>query len=231
MLINFGVFDCEWLYPNFSLTTIFYITSCRLLIQSLLALLSTIGLIWIKDQFVLILIATALGFLLSQNIIDWMFRVLISLAGFIHKRFLSQSHPIWYSSYYIVDFRPVKTLIKTVINIIIYSFKSVALLILSIVISSQTVSLDINNSSRERVTTALSCTVVVLYVLIKTTRSFAGAFLCFGLVRNPCHPRNIQSANTYNCRKSALLYVSIPSQILTLYGKELRMHVHVMYLM
>ncbi len=162
--------------------------------------------------------AIALGFFLSQNIVDRIFRLLIILVGFIRRgRKRSLINNYWYTSYYIVDFRLIKTWMQATINLLIKSLINIILLTITIVIASQTVNYSIND---RQVNTLVSCLVILTFLLTHITRIFAGVFCCCGLVRNPFHPRNIQPGNTGNRKKTILLLLSIPSQMLILYGKS-----------
>ena len=199
----------------------FFPFSChRLLAQFLLGIVPTIGIVWITDRFILSLIATGLGLLLSQNIVHW---VILASYPFIRRIFSVSDYRInnsWYASYYIVDFRQVKTIVGAATVLLASFLKIVILVAVGVAITSQTYGRGHGTPTREGVARGVSYAVIGMFVFIKGSRIFTGPFLLCGLIRNFFHRWKIEPLSSLKKRNLLSIYLSYPNQLLTLYGKK-----------
>ena len=171
------------------------------------------------DRFVMSLLATGLGFLLSQNVIHW-----LTFASSNVLKYTSKIHyklTISFSSYWFVDFRQIKSTTQTLVWFLIGSLKGVALIATSLIITSQTYGRGSGTSLRDKIVMGVAYIIISTFLISRCARVFSGAFICWGLVRNPFHSLKTEPLRALNRRRSLAIYLSIPSQVITLYGKQL----------
>lgn len=164
----------------------------------------------------IVILASALGFILSQNVCQYTLLLLKHISQSsrccssvcVRSRVFA-SIKYWFTSYYMMDFHN-----QVQSAIVVGVVKSMVLLSLTVVASS----LSYNREPSNGIISALSYSIVGLFVIIEVSKLFNGAFLCLGLIRNPLHPFKIEQISKLKRRKSLLMYLALPYQILTLYG-------------
>ena len=182
--------------------------------------MTTVALALVHNQMLVSLLAAGLGFLLSQNLIHWGHKAALEVISCFRKRqrLMSNLCDNWYTSYFIVDYRAVRTKTQIFVCLCISLIKCGILLALSVVIVSQTFGKGSGSTIGDRTSLGLSVAVICVSVLARAKRMCLGAFTCCGMVRNPFHPRNIESLGLLSQRKKLLLFVSIPIHLLMAYG-------------
>ncbi len=171
------------------------------------------------DRFVTALLATGFGFLLSQNVIHWLL-----LASSIVLKYTCKIHykpTISFSSYWLVDFRLIKSTMQTLVWLLIGLLKGVALIATSLIITSQTYGRGSGTSLRDKIVMGVAYIVIGTFLVSRCAKVFSGAFVCWGLLRNPFHSLKTEPLRALNRRRSLVMYLSIPSQVITIYGKQL----------
>lgn len=175
-----------------------------------ISLVSTVSVAAVTDAKITTILATILGFILSQNILaipQW------TLSKCRFGRQLMEEMTL-YISYCVIRFIKVSTLRQWCIKYLLTTSVNVALLLASIVI----VYFTCNSNVQSVIVTVFGAVIIGLTGLVEILRNITRIY-CLG-IRNPLHPRNINSIKKIKFTKTVHRYISLPYQILLLYGEQ-----------
>lgn len=175
-----------------------------------ISLVCTVSVAVITDANITIVLATILGFILSQNILaipQW------TLSKCRVGRQLMEEMTL-YISYCVDRFIKVSTLRQCCIKYLLTTSVNIVLLLTSTVI----VYFTSNSTGQSVIVTVFGAVIIGLTGLVEVFRSITGIY-CLG-IRNPLHLRNINSIKKIKFTKTVHRYISLPYQILLLYGEQ-----------
>ncbi len=172
------------------------------------------------DGTVSILLATAFGFLLSQDIFTC-FKVPIYLLSLLSKaKFLNSIHAHFvdkiFTSFYSWDCQAMSTLKSLAAHYLISIIKGATLLAASFVIMYFTF---LSSDEVEEMGTKITAGIAIgLFCLLQGSGVFQRMYL-FGVLRNPLFPKQAENVTKFNKMRKLLHYVSIPARLIHTYGE------------
>lgn len=193
------------------LTVMFFISSISVAIVASLAAL---------NDTVSVLLATAFGFLLSQDIFTC-FKVPIYLLLLLSKaKFLHSIHTQFtektFTSFYGWDCQTMSTLKNLAVHYLISIIKGATLLAASIIIVYFTF---LSSGDAEEMGTKIAAGIVIgLFCLLQGSNMLQRIYL-FGVLRNPLFPKQAENVTKFNKRRKLLHYVSIPARLIHTFGE------------
>jgi hypothetical protein len=189
----------------------FFISSISVaIVASLTALNDTVS----------ILLATAFGFLLSQDIFTC-FKVPIYLLSLLSKaKFLHSIHAQFadktFTSFYGWDCQAMSTLRPLAVHYLISIIKGATLLVASFVIMYFTF---LSSGEAEEIGTKITAGIVIgLFCLFQGSDVLQRIYL-FRILRNPLFPKQAENVMKFNKRRKLLHCVSIPARLILPYGE------------
>ena len=193
------------------LTVMFVISSISVAIIASLATLNGI---------VSVLLATVLGFFLSQDIFTC-FKVPIYLLSLLSKiKFLNSVHAQFtektFTSFYGWDCQTISTVKNIAIHYLISIMNGATLLAASIVIVFFTFLLS---GDAEEIGTKITAGIVIgLFCPLQGSSVLQRIYL-FRVLRNPLFPKQAENVAKFNKRRKLLHYASIPARLIHTYGE------------
>ena len=193
------------------LTVMFFISSISVAIVVSLATLNGI---------VSVLLATAFGFFLSQDIFTC-FKVPIYLLSLLSKtKFLNSVHAQFtektFTSFYGWDCQTMSTVKNLAIHYLISIINGTTLLAASVVIVFFT--FLSSGDAKEMGTKITAGMVIGLFCLLQGSSMLQRIYL-FGVLRNPLFPKQAENVAKFNKRRKLLHYASIPARLIHTYGE------------
>ena len=160
---------------------------------------------------------TIAGFILSHNIVTYLWLALVHLCCCCRLRLMRVSAQLLHNLHWtawMVDFKTVANWRQLVAMLAFGALKDFVVLACSLT----AVQLAYMYRSESLLTGLAGC-VIGLWLLLTAMGSLNGLFMIGGLLRNPLHPRILQSARKLRHRKKLLHYLSIPRWVLSAYGE------------
>ena len=168
---------------------------------------------------VAILLATAFGFLLSQDIFTNLKALAYLLPSKCSRNHQSPCSGIFsksYSSYCILDFHPVSDSRVYLTSLAIGICKGAVVLAAGLVAIYFTFRASRDSDSLARTVTA--SILIALYFVLSVSNSLQGMYL-LRVFRNPLYPRGCESAGQFKKKRRLLNYFSIPRRVAVSYGE------------
>lgn len=199
----------------------------RLLINFTVSLVITTSIVFITNRTLVVYLATVVGLILSQNYIHWIYiitSILCSRVLCISKiQYRSSLLDYWYTSFFPLHFRPVVNSKHIILTSFISLFHCSVMLCFSLVIIHLTVTYGSEDGDKEnRLLMIFSLFIIIVFLFVNILPVVSGIFYG-GWLRNPFHVRNMNSLSNLKRKKSRLLCLSIPRQILLKYVSPLLM--------
>ena len=167
-----------------------------------------------------VLLATAFGFLLSQDIFTC-FKVPIyilsklSKGNFFHS-IRTQFTDKTFTSFYGWDCQTMTNLKLLVVHYLISVIKGATLLVASLVVVYFTFS---SSGDAEEIGTKIAAGITIgLYCLLQGSNILQKMYL-FGVFRNPIFPKQAENVMKFSKRRKLLHYVSLPARLFHTYGE------------
>ena len=183
----------------------------------LLSVIGTVIVSFAASGNALVSSGTVLGFILSHNIVTYLWLALAHFFCCCRLRLVKVPSQLLHNlhwSAWMMDFKTVANWRHLVAMLVCGMLKDFIVLAGSLT----AVQLSYMYSSEPFVTGLAGC-VIGLWLLLTAMGSLNGLFVMGGLVRNPLHPKISQSAQKLQHRKKLLRYLSIPRRVLSTYGK------------
>ena len=172
------------------------------------------------NDTVSVLLATAFGFLLSQDIFTC-FKApiyllsLLSKAKFLHS-IRTQFTDKTFTSFYGWDCQMMSNLKTIAVHYLISIIKGAILLAASLIIVHFT---SLSSGGAEEIGTKITAWIVIgLYCLLQGSNMLQRIYL-FGVLRSPLFPKEAENVTNFNRRRKLLHYVSIPVRLIHTYGE------------
>ena len=191
--------------------------SARLLVMFLLSVVGTVAISFAASGNALVSSGTVVGFILSHNIVTYLWLTLVHFCCCCRFRLMKVSSQLLHSlhwSAWMVDFKTVANWRQLVAMLVCGALKDFIVLVGSLT-SAQLAYMY----SSEVFLTGLAGCVIGLWLLLTAMASFNRLLVIGGLVRNPLHPRISQSAQKLRHWKKFFRYLSIPCRVLSTYGE------------
>lgn len=167
-----------------------------------------------------VLLATAFGFLLSQDLITsskipLYLLSLLSRAKILRSVYVQVTDKT-FTSFYGWDCQTMSDLKFLAVHYVISIIKGATLLAASLVIVYFTF---LSNGNAEELGTKIAAGIVIgLFCLLQGSNILQRIYL-FGVLRNPLFPMQAENVTKFNKRRKLLHYVSIPARIIHAYGE------------
>ena len=159
----------------------------------------------LTDRSTAVLLGAAFGFLLSHDV-------------FLVPKVLSCSFGSKvFTSFHTAHFHPVSDLKTYLISIAIVAIKGTVLLSVSLVITYFTFSASGDSENLAR--TIVAALLIGLYCFIQLAHRLQGIYIA-RFFRNPLHPHSSESAEKFQRKRQLLSYISVPTKLITTYGKH-----------
>ena len=189
----------------------------------------------LTDRTTAVLLATAFGYLLSQDIFSNLKALACLLADSKCKPISRLSHHLWkgvfsktYGSYCRIDFHPISGLKSFLLHLTVTTLEGALLLSSGLVIVY--FAFNTSGSSANPATTRVGSALIGLFIVITLSDAFQGVYF-LRLFRNPLFPKCSGSTEEFKKWRKYLSYLSIPRRLALAYGKseienkmELRCH-------
>ena len=166
-----------------------------------------------------VLLATAFGFLLSQDIFTCFkspiyLLSLLSKAKFLHS--VRSQLTKTFTSYYGWDCQTMSNLKTLAVHYLVSIIKGAALLAVSLVIVYFTF---LSSGDAEVIGTQVTAGVIIgLFCLLQGSHMLQKIYL-FGVLRNPLFPNQAENVTKFYKRRKLLHYASIPARLIDTYGE------------
>ena len=177
----------------------------------------------LTDHTTAVLLATAFGYLLSQDIFSNL-KALACLLTSKCKPISRLSHHLWkgifsktFSSYCHIDFHPISGLKSFLLHLTVATLEGAILLSSGLVIVYFTFSTS--ESGSNMATTSVGSVLIGLYIGITVSDTLQGVYF-LGLFRNPLFPKCSGSTEKFKRWRKCISYLSIPRRLAVAYGKS-----------
>lgn len=169
----------------------------------------------LTDHTLSVLLATAFGFLLSQDIFLNTKALLsfVTLPCKIGSSLRNQLFNKTYISYSAIDFHSVDNYKSYLIHLLVSAFKGAFFLAVSLTIVYFVFTLS---SAEELVTSIIAGCVIGLYVLLQFSDTLQSVYI-FKIFRNPLFPKQCENAEKFKKGRNRLRYLSIPRRLIVTY--------------
>ena len=195
---------------------------CRLVIMFFMSSISVavVASLATLNDTLSVLLATAFGFLLSQDLITsskipLYLLSLLSRAKILRSVYVQVTDKT-FTSFYGWDCRMMSNLKYLAVHYVISIIKGATLLAASLVIVYFTF---LSSGNAEELGAKIAAGIVIgLFCLLQGSNILQRIYL-FGVLRNPLFPLQAENVTKFNKRRKLLHYVSIPARITHAYGE------------
>ena len=196
---------------------------CRLLAMFTISVVSVTIPAALTNRTTAVLLATAFGYLLSQDIFSNL-KALACLLNSKCKPITRLSHHFWkgvfsktFSSYCHIDFHPISGLKSFLLHVTVTTLEGALLLSSGLVIVYFT--FNTSGSGANLATTSVGSVLIGLFIVITLSDTFQGVYF-LRLFRNPLFPKCSGSTKKFKRCRKYLSYLTIPRRLALAYGKS-----------